>query len=57
MKKLLQKIICFTTREVTDVATSRKEIATYTKLFGFVVKTTYTPVLSDDELSEYLGII
>lgn len=41
MKKLIQKFICYTKREVVDVNTRQKEIATYTKLFGIVIKTTY----------------
>jgi hypothetical protein len=58
MKKLVQKIVCYTTRNVIDVTTGRHETATYTKVFGYVVKITYTPVpVQQDELSTYLGII
>lgn len=56
MKKLIQKIVCYTTRNVIDVATGQLEVATYTKVFGYVVKTNYTPV-QKDELSNYLEII
>ena len=44
MKKLLQKFICYITREVVDVETRQKEIATYTKVFGIVIKTSYKAV-------------
>lgn len=44
MKKLLQKLICYTKREVVDATTRQKEIATYTKLFGIVIKTTYKAI-------------
>jgi hypothetical protein len=56
MKKLVQKVVCYATRNVIDVATGRLETATYTKVFGYVVKITYTPV-QQNEVSTYLGII
>ena len=56
MKKLFQKLICYTERTVRDVKTGRLETATYTKVFGIVVKTHYEPK-KEDELTEYLGIL
>lgn len=56
MKKFIQKIICYTSKEVIDVETKHRETATYVKLFGFVVKTTYRPKENCDH-SNYLGII
>ena len=56
VQKLVQKIVCYTTRNVIDVATGRLETGTYTKVFGYVVKTSYEPV-QKDELSNYLEII
>lgn len=56
MKKLLQKFICYTKRIVRDVKTGKLETATYTKVFGIVVKTQYEPI-TEDELTEYLGIL
>ena len=55
MKKLLQKFICYTKRTVRDVNTGRLETATYTKVFGIVVKTHYEDI-TEDELTQYLGI-
>ncbi len=44
MKKLIHKFLSNVTREVENVETRQKEIATYWKLFGIVVKTTYEPL-------------
>lgn len=47
MKKLLhaiyRRVVCQSS-PVTDVATGRKEIATYTEVLGFVINTTYKPI-------------
>lgn len=56
MKKLLQSIFSYTKRTVRDVNTGKLETATYTKVFGIVVKTHYEPK-KEDELTEYLGIL
>lgn len=56
MKKILQSIICYTTRTVRDVASGRLETATYMKVFGIVVKTHYEPIIQDEHI-EYLGIL
>ena len=48
MKKLLQKFICYTTRTVRDVNSGRLETATYTKIFGFVVRTKYGPLVNKE---------
>ncbi len=40
--KIYRRVVC-KSNPVTDVATGRKEIATYTELFGFIIKTTYKP--------------
>ncbi len=46
MKKLLhaiyRRVVCQST-PVTDLATGRKEIATYTEVLGFITKVTYKP--------------
>jgi len=45
--KLLHYFYCrvvHASKPVIDAATGRKEIATHTELFGFVVKTTYKPL-------------
>ena len=55
MKKLLQSIFSYTKRLVRDVKTGKIEIATYTKVFGIVVKTHYEAI-TEDELTQYLGI-
>ena len=55
MKKLLQSIFSYTKRTVRDVNTGKLETATYTKVFGIVVKTHYEDI-TEDELIEYLGI-
>ena len=55
MKKLLQSIFSYTKRTVRDVNTGKLEIATYTKVFGIVVKTHYEAI-TEDELTQYLGI-
>ena len=39
----------------TDVNTGKLETATYTKVFGIVVKTHYEAI-TEDELTQYLGI-
>ncbi|MCC2590323.1 hypothetical protein [Chryseobacterium sp. MFBS3-17] len=43
-KKAVQFIFNYTTRSVVDAQTLRHETATYFRVFGFVVKTTYKPV-------------
>ena len=55
MKKLLQSIFSYTKRTVRDVNTGKLETATYTKVFGIVVKMHYEAI-TEDELIEYLGI-
>ena len=55
MKKLLQSIFSYTKRTVRDVNTGKLETATYTKVFGIVVKTHYEDI-KEDELTQYLGI-
>ncbi|MBB5334868.1 hypothetical protein HNP69_003020 [Chryseobacterium koreense] len=42
--KTIKFIFNYTTRQVTDVETRKPEIATYFRVFGFVVKTTYKPM-------------
>lgn len=56
MKKILQSIFSYTKRTVRDVNTGKLETATYTKVFGIVVKTHYEAI-TEDELIEYLGIL
>ena len=56
MKKLLQRIYCYTEREVIDVKTGKKEIGTYYKIFGFVYKTNYRPAEKCDH-SNFLGLV
>ena len=55
MKKLLQSIFSYTKRVVRDVNTGKLETATYTKVFGIVVKAHYEDI-TEDELTQYLGI-
>ena len=48
MKKLFQKLFCYTERTVRDVNTGKLETATYTKIFGFVVRTKYGPLVNKE---------
>lgn len=41
MKKLLQSIFCLSKILVIDAKTGRKELATYSKVFGIAIKTSY----------------
>ncbi len=44
MKKLIQKIFCYKTIDVTDVNSGKIEKATYYMLFGLTINIKYTPV-------------
>ena len=56
MKKILhaiyRRVVCQSC-PVTDAATGRKEIATYTEVLGFVISVTYKSV-SDKSIAENL---
>lgn len=43
ISKIVKLVFNFTTRQVTDMETLKCETATYFRLFGFVIKTTYKP--------------
>lgn len=55
IKKMVHRLLSYRTKKVIDVKTNRPELATYWKLFGFVVKTTYKP-LDECHHSQFLGI-